>query len=305
MIRQCIVGFALAALAMTASADESIVARVNGVAIRSTELEQAIDRLLPRVSFHGGVSEEKRAAVRQKALDELISRELRYQDAVAKGIKLDKNMVNERLTAIRGQFNGKSEYEKALKRAGMTEDQLRVVVEKEVLVSQLTQKMTVEPSRVSDQALKEYYDKNRSKFRIPERMRLRVISMKEESKAKEAFQKIKDGEDFANVAAQMSEDQYSILGGDTGFIHKGRMVPEVEDFAWKLPKGNVGGPFLAGGMWFIIRVEEKVPARELSFEESKDKLRKEMESQRQNELMAKWLDELKAKAKIEIIQKNP
>ena len=305
MKRPFLIAVALIAIALTVSAVESIVAKVNGAAITSTELEQAIDRLLPRMSFHGGVSSEKRAEVRQKALDDLIGRELRYQDAVAKGMKPDKSMVKEQMAAIRGQFTSKSEYEKALKRAGMTEDQFREQVEKDVLVYQVTQRVTVEPSRMSDQALKEYYEKNRSKFQVPETIRLRVISMKEESKAKEAYQKIKSGEDFGNVAARMSEDNYSVTGGDVGTIHKGRMIPAVEDMAWKLPKGAVGGPLLAGGTWYIIRVEDRTPARDLSFDEVKARLRKELESQRSNELMEKWLGELKAKSTIEILPKNP
>ncbi len=304
MIRYLIAALLLAS-AVGVSADEAIVAKVNGVAIRSTQLEQAIDQLIPRVSFHGGVSEEKRAELRQKALDDLISKELRYQDAVAKGISLDKKMVKEQLESVRGQFDTKSDYGKALKRAGMTEGQLRETVEKEVLVYQLTQKMVVLPSRMSDAALKEYYDKNRDKFRQPESIRLRVISMKEESKAREAYQKVTSGEDFGNVAARMSEDNYRIMGGDTGYIHKGRLIPQVEDLAWKLPLGTVGGPVQGGGFWFIIKVEERSPARELTFDESKDKLRKELEARRSNELMEKWMDELKSRSKIEMIPDKP
>ncbi len=305
LMLRSIVFAALLLWATGISAQETVIARVNGAAITSNELEQAIDRLMPKMSFHGGVSDEKRSELHQKALDDLISRELRYQDAVAKGVKLDKKMVKDQMAAIRGQFDTKSDYEKALQRAGLTEAKLRDQVEKDVLVYQLTQKVVAEPSRMSDAALKEYYEKNRNKFRLPERIRLRVISMKEESKAREAYQKIKDGEDFGNVAAKMSEDNYRIMGGDTGYIHKGRMIPEVEELAWKLPKGAVGGPIQGGGFWFIIRVEEKSPARELTFDESKDKLRKELESQRSTELMDKWLDELRAKSKIEILSKNP
>ncbi len=302
-----IVCAALILSAVTLSAEEAIVATVNGVPIKASELEQAIDRLIPRISFHGEVSEEKRAELRDKALDDLISMELRYQDATAKGVKLDTKMVKEQMAAIRGQFNAKSDYEKALKRAGMTESTLRQQVEKEVLVYQLTQKTVVEPSRMADEALKEYYEKNRSKFRQPERVRLRVISVKEESKAREAYEKIRAGEDFGSVAAKMSEDNYRIMGGDTGYVHKGRFIPEIENLAWKLPNGAVGGPVQGqgNGTWFIIKVEDKSPERDLPFEEVKDKLRADLESKRSNELMAKWLAELKAKSRIEITSKKP
>ena len=73
-----IIGFLLMALISIPSyADDAIVARVNGAAITSRELEEAVDRLIPRSTYHGSVSEEKRAEFREKALEELVTRELR------------------------------------------------------------------------------------------------------------------------------------------------------------------------------------------------------------------------------------
>ena len=304
MLRRLVWMAILLLFSLSVLAEDSIVATVNGVAIRSTELEQAIDRLIPRISFHGGVTAEKRAELRDRALEDLISRELRYQDALARGMKLDKGMVKEQMAAVRGQFQSKAEYEKALERSGMTENQLRGQVEKDVLVYQVTEKVVTETSRVSDGDLKTYYEKNRSKFKQPESVHLRVISMKDEEKAREAFKRVKSGEDFGNVAARMSEDNYRIMGGDIGYMHKGRLLPKVEEAAWKLSKGGIGGPMLSGDTWFILKVEDKVPEKMISFDDAKDALRKDLEGQRSKDIMEKWITDLKTKASINIVIKK-
>ena len=297
-----IVSFLLIILLSSSSyADDAVVAKVNGVAITSRELEEAVDRLIPRSTYHGSVSEEKRAEFREKALEELVTRELRYQDALARGMKPDKKQVKEHMGKIRERFKSKKEYKKALEQAGVTEDQLRARVEKDVLVSQVMVKAVAEPSRMSDADVQEYYDKNTGKFKQPESVKLRLISTKDEKKAAEALAKIKAGEDFGNLAAAVSEDQYRVKGGDIGYQHRGKLLPELENAAFQMKIGEIRGLIKAENLWFIIKVEDKKAEQQMTFDESKDKLKKELESKRNKELSEKWMADLRAKAKIEYI----
>jgi parvulin-like peptidyl-prolyl isomerase len=102
----------------------------------------------------------------------------------------------------------------------------------------------------------------------------------------------------------MSEDDYRVKSGEIGYVHKGRMLPEIEDVAFKLKVGQISGLIKAGDYWYIIKVEDKQPQRQLSFDEIKDKLGKELEDQRLREKKDKWITELRAKAKIEILLKT-
>ena len=280
------------------------VAKVNGSVITSRDLEEAVDRLIPRATYHGNVSEDKRDELRQQALNGLIDRELLYQDAVARGMKPEKKLVEERMDVIRGRFSSKKDYQKALKEAGLTDEQLRERAQKTILVEENVRKNITEPAQMSDEALKDYYDKNISKFKQPESLRLRIISAKDEQRGKDALAKIKAGEDFGDVAARMSEDNYRIKGGDIGYVHKGRILPELENAAFnKMKIGEISGLIKAEGMWFIVKVEDVKPAHQMTFEESKARLKQELESKRTAELQEKWLAELHAKAKIEVLWK--
>jgi len=288
-------------LPLVAIAGAQTVAVVNGVAITQRQLEVAIDRLIPRATYHGGVTEEKRAEFRDQALEGLVTGELQYQDAVAKGLKPDKKAVSAELDRIRQRFSGKKEYKAALEREGMSDDALRAQIEKEVLVRQVIDKVVTVPARVSDDALREYYDQNTARYKKPEAVRLRIISVQDEKKAKEAMAKITAGEDFGKIAARMSEDNYRIKGGDVGFVHQGRIYPELEAVAFKMTPGSVAGPILAEKKWFILKLEQRQPAQQLSFSDVKETLRRDLEQKRSTELMDAWMNQLRAKAKIEIL----
>ncbi len=295
--------------ALPLPAAEHVVARVNGVVISASELDAAVSRQIATATYHGSVPEERRPEFQEQALQKLILRELQYQDAVSQGIKPDKKLTKTRMESIKNKFNSGKEYKKALSDAGLTEDDIRAGVEKNLVVEEVINKTGVEPARWKDAELKTYYDSNRDKFKQPESVKLRIISVAAEKKATEALALIKAGETFGAIAGKMSEDNYRTTGGDLGYIHRGRIYPELEREAFAMRPGEVSNPVRAEGMWFIIKVEEKKPEQLITFEETKDKLRKELEAKRSAELLEKWNQELRVKAKIEILldgnEKNP
>ncbi len=290
--------------ALPTHSEEAVVARVNKVNITARELETAVDRLIPRSTYHGAITEERRSEFREQALQELITTELQYQDARSRGIKPDKKQVQEQMDQIRAKFNSKKEWRAALEQAGMSEDQLRTQIEKGFLVRSVIEKTVAEPAKVSDAELREYYDKNTDKFKQPESMRLRIITASEESKAKDAFDRIKRGEDFGTVAGTLSEDNFRIMGGDIGYVHRGRIYPGLENAALLMKAGEIRGPIKTEGKWFVIKLEDRKPEYQLSFAESRDKLKKELEKKRMDELMDKWNNDLRTKGMVEVLIKK-
>ena len=288
--------------AAASSAEDTAVVKVNGDTLTSRDLETELNRLVPRTTFHGGVSKVKRDEYRDKALQNLIDHQLQYQDAVAKGMKPDKKQVKTRMEQIRAKFATKKEYKAALKQAGATEDELRTRIERDILIQDVTTKTVDEPAKANEAELREYYDKNIAMFKQPEAVQLMMISMKDKKKARAALKKIKGGEDFAAVAERMSEDDYRVKGGDFGYIHRGRLKsPKIENEAFRLKAGEMSGLLHADGTWFIIRAGEKKPEVQMTFEQMKYKLKADIEAQRTAELTKKWMADLRAKAKIEIL----
>jgi len=260
--------------------------------------------LIPRSSYHGTLAEKRRDEFRQKALEDLIDHELQYQDAVARGMKPARKEVKKWMKQVRKSYKSKKEYQAALAQAGMSERELRKQIEKNVLVQAVIHMTVTEPAGMTEAGLQDYYRKNMSKFLQPESVRLRIFSTKDEGKAREILKRIKAGDDFGALAAKKSEDKFRIRGGDMGYIHRGRILPEAETVAFALRTGEVSGLVKAQGTWLIMKVEDRRPEHQLSFEEARDKLKKKLEAGRAEELMTKWVADLRAKAKIEIVIKK-
>jgi len=113
--------------------------------------------------------------------------------------------------------------------------------------------------------------------------------------------RLKDGEDFSELARKHSEDTESAKrGGDLGFFLKGWMVPEFDKVAFSLPVGEVSDAVETQFGYHLIRVEEKKAAHKPSFEEVQDQLSQALFSMRVQKELEKLVLDLRAKGTLEV-----
>lgn len=293
-----------------------VVARVNGVAITEAELQDEMEALYPSNTAHGGLRPERMKEIRSKALDELIVRELAYQQAAKSGEVAPAREVRAEFDRLRQRY-GAVRFDRSLQESGLTRQQYLKRLERRLTLERMMRSKVVEPSRLGPAALRAYYDQNRKKFERPERVRTRLILIglepqakpEEERKAREKIERIyrelKAGKDFAALAREHSEDFYRMKGGDVGWMHRGTMDPEFEELAFKLPVGEVSRPFRTPYGYNLLKVEAREPARLMAFEEIQDKLKQELEEKRFEEIRDAWVKELRKGAKVEVFDAPP
>ena len=97
--------------------------------------------------------------------------------------------------------------------------------------------------------------------------------------------RVKDGEDFAKVATELSKDPAGD-GGDLGWFTKDRMVPEFADAAFKLEPGQISDPVKTQFGWHIIKVEEKRMKTFPPFEQVKEQAARYVAQKAQTDLIA-------------------
>lgn len=306
----CQILIAILFLYSSAIASERIVATVNGVPITEAEVERQIELELPKVLYHDNITEEKRLKYREKAIEELIIRELFYQEAKEKGIKVQGSKVKEVFNSYKAQYGGEEGLKKALNVKELDTEGIKKEIEKTLIVDEFERSYIENNSRITDAELKEYYEKNKDSFREPDKIRLREIFVsvpydadyktieEKKKKADDILKRIKAGEDFADLAWKYSEDPYAVKGGDIGYMHRGRLSPELEDVAFKLKPGEVSGLIEVKAGYFIIKVEDFISSRLIGFNEIKDKLRKDLQDKRKKEVREELIKRLKAKAII-------
>lgn len=276
----------------------SVVAKVNGKKITREEFNNMMTRLLQQQEQSGAqVSAEQRLQGENNVLDALIEYNLIVQEAKRQKIKVSKDEVNKQFNEISKQFPDKKTFREQLTRMGLSERKLRALIEEEKLYTKFGEQ--VRKVKVTAKDIADAFVQVHARHIL-----IKTEEGKEkaaEKKAKEVLAKVKAGGDFAQLAKQYSDDPGSKEnGGDLGFFGQGQMVPAFEKAAFALKKNEVSDLVKSDYGYHIIQVLDRKEAKGEEFEKQKKDLEKQVKEKKGQDAYKQMLDDLKAKAKIEI-----
>jgi peptidyl-prolyl cis-trans isomerase C len=300
------------AYAAESQSAEQKVAVVNGTIIKQAELDSETNRYLDRLQRTGrSPNDLERSQIKKQVLENLIARELLYQESQKKGIKADQQEIDAQLTGLKGRFPNEAEFKNALSRNNLTEADLRSQFERDLAIKKLLDGQIGDKIAVSEKETRAYYDSNLETFKKPEQVRASHILIKvdpgaDEAKKAEARTKIeslqtklKKGEDFGALAKEYSEGPSGPKGGDLGFFGRGQMVKPFEETAFAMKPGQVSDMVETNFGYHLIMVSDRTPEGTIPYEEVKDRLQQFLKQQKVQEAIARYVETLKGKAKIE------
>lgn len=233
------------------AADTDVIAKVNGEPVTQSELEQyRLER--------PGVPEDQ-------LVDELVARELIYQDALRRGLDKD--------TQVKREIEDMRE---------------RVLMAAAV-------RQTLEDNPVREDELRSEYDKLKEQLTRQE-YRASHILVADEAKAKAIIKELDKGADFAELARKNSTGPTSVNGGDLGWFTAEQMVPPFAEAVRSLTKGSyTKAPVQTQYGWHVIRLEDTRTVPPPAFEEVKERLHAALQQRR----IAEYVENLRKRAKLE------
>lgn len=249
----------------------------------------------------------------KQILDGMVAQALLAADARAQGITVSDEELKPQLAALRGRFPDEATYKKALEKEGLSEKQLQEKLREEATIQKYLGSKVFKEVAVTDQAAREFYDKNQDKMQRPERAHLRHILIgvkpdaaaadkeKAREKAEDLLERIKGGEDFAKLAAENSDDQGSkVRGGDLSWMARGETVPPFEKAAFALTKPNdLSGVVETQFGYHIIQLVERKAASAVPFEEARPQITQMLQQRQAGERLQAHVETLKKKGKVE------
>ncbi len=157
----------------------------------------------------------------------------------------------------------------------------------------------------TEEALRQRYEAEKDRFRKPEQRRARHILIaldpqadaQAEAQAKAKIEAVRErlvgGEDFAEVAKEVSEDPGSApQGGDLGWFGRGLMDPAFEQAAFRLKQDEISAPVRSAFGYHLIQVTGIQPETIQPFEQVKDKLRAEIAKEQGEGRFFDWAERL-------------
>ena len=292
---------------------ERVLVKVNDVSITLKVLNRAVQQRIPATG-HRTLSQKRFSEIQREELDRLIVTELLVQEARRLEIKVDPAEIDSELKDIRDRFPEKSQFEQALQQQDLTLADIHRGLERHIMTQKVIDQEVHSRIHLTDSELRSYYDGYLEQFQIPEQIRLRLILVRVDpsglredweegrKKARKLADRVRSGEDFASLAKEFSDDEETRLkGGDMGLLHRGRLpYYELESIAFSHGVGEVSDPVATLYGYVVFKVEEKRPAKQLTYDEvNKELLRREMREAASKRRFDEWMENLKAKADIQ------
>ncbi|AOY60324.1 MULTISPECIES: peptidylprolyl isomerase [Desulfococcus] len=291
-----------------------VAAVVNGKEISRDALNRELTLVTHRLAGQGqNIDKDQLEKIEGNVLNNMIDRELLYQDALKNGIKPDDKAVDTQMDTMKSNFPGDAEYRQALEMMKTTEADLRTNIAQSMVIQQLIESRIAPGIEITDAQSKSFYDTNPQFFKKPEQIKASHILIKADASAGEADKaaarkkieeiqdKLKKGEKFDALAKQYSEDPSSAQGGDLGYFSRGQMVKPFEETAFAMKKGDVSDIVVTQFGYHLIQVMDKKPESTTAYDEAKPRIGEHLKREKMIEAINVYIEKLKADAKIEIL----
>lgn len=121
-----------------------------------------------------------------------------------------------------------------------------------------------------------------------------------EQQAQELYKRLNNGDDFALIAREYSDDPGSgAQGGELGWVNVGDMVPSFNDTMLHTPIGQISAPFKSQFGWHILQVEDKRET-DVGVENQRNQVRNLLYGRRFEDELPIWLRKIRSEAYVEI-----
>lgn len=288
---------------------------VNGAEISNLRLERHFDEYVKGKgrNITKMINPKVYKKLKREALDQLIEKELLWQEAQRRGIQVSDADVAAALKEQESQYKTRDAYLRKLENAGFDEKSYADYVRREIAIQRCIE-TAFPPKPVTDADIHEFYVANPDKFTRPEAVRARHILIQvpagsDAATRQAARARIEDvlakarkkGADFAELARKYSEDSSAADGGDLGIFPRGRMVGPFEAAAFSLKAGQISGVVETEYGYHVIKVEEYFPKKLVSEDEARERVRAAMTAARRDEAVREGVKALRAQAKVQIL----
>ncbi|MBS4025783.1 MAG: peptidylprolyl isomerase [Clostridia bacterium] len=153
---------------------------------------------------------------------------------------------------------------------------------------------------VEEEEMKSYFEGNKEMFNQPEMVKASHILVDSEEKAFNIIEEMNNGKSFEDAAMEYSSCPSKEAGGDLGQFSRGQMVPEFEEAAFNMEVDSISNPVKTQFGYHIIKLVEKNESEEVTFEDVKADLERQVLTKKQEKTYMDKINHLKGKYPVEL-----
>ncbi len=293
------------------------VAKVNNKQLFETQLDSAVKEYNETLKDQGinikSLGQDQMHHVRKFMLQKMVERELLHQEAIKKKIEVAAAEIEKIMGDMEKRYPSRQAFLDDILKDGQTKEAYKDRLAYDILVNKIAAKKYEERKKqLSGDEINTFYQSNHQLFTQPESVKIGHILLKipedadtkEWGKAKDKLRNLRSNkEDFRELAKKHSKCSSSKKGGDLGYYSRGQLYPPLEIVAFKLKENEVSQPVESREGVHLIKLYERRPQGFIPpFEEIKEQVGKVAKTEQAQKIYQEYIDELKQKASIEILE---
>ena len=307
---------------------EEIIARVNNEIITKSDLDKA------RASAEDDARQECQGkctpdqlktdiADRQKnSLRDLIDQSLLVQRGKDMGINVEPELIK-RLDQIRIQnkLESMEDLEKAVSsyradpaqgsNQGMNWEDFKNNIRNNLLTQRVISNEVGSHITIGKEEIEKYYNEHKQEYVRPEQVALREIVVSTEGKpeselpdlkkkAETALKRVKDGEDFGEIAKRFSDGSTAKQGGFLGIYKRGELSQQLEDIVFKMKKSDLSDVLDTKQGYLVLQVLEHFDEGQQTLAKVENEIMDHLYSERMEPAMRAYLKTLREQSYVVI-----
>ena len=247
---------------------DSVAAIVDNDVIMKSQLDQRVHEVEQTIAKRGGGTPPANV-LQQQVLERLIVENLQLQIGDRSGIRITDEELNQAMETIAQRNNmNLTQFRGALSRDGVSYEDARDQVRREMVISRVRQRRVAERIQVSEQEVKNFLASDLGKMQLSQEYHLANIliptpeSASSEAiqnaarQAKDVYDQLQKGADFGQTAIAKSSSDNALEGGDMGWRKSAQLPPPFDSLIASLPVGGISQPVRTPGGFIILKVLE-------------------------------------------------
>jgi peptidyl-prolyl cis-trans isomerase C len=291
----------------------TIIASVNGVAIKKKDFKWAFSSEEQWLVSKGSIlNEEETAQLKKASFDNIINRELLYQESVRQHIEISDLKVEEEYGKLKASMPSDVDLINIKKELDLSEQEIKSEFKKSFAIEELIARSLEGRRAITEKEMKDFYESHPDKFTVQGPVRASHILIKVDQKtdaakksearkkAESLLARIKKGEDFAELAKKYSDCSSSTKGGDLGYVRIGQTTGPFEKAVFALNPGETSGIVETIFGYHIIKAFDRKPAKKFAYDDIKVSLKEFLINEKSKSKELEYISRLKKNSKIEV-----
>lgn len=264
--------------------------------------EDELKTEIMQAAFEMGIPKDNLKQYLDPLLQRIIDLHLILEYGQSHGIHLTDTEFITSLKEVEDDYP-ESEFKKMLLQNFIDYDEWKDEFQRRLLIKKIISSALKDFSPVTVDEIKHYFNTHREEFRHGERLKVRQVVTSTRSEAGKVLQKLNQGQNWEELAAQFSIAPEAKEGGVMGWISRGVLEESMEETVFSLAPGRPSSVVKTPYGFHIFEVMERVPAGEDSLPQAMVAIESKLSQARRDKLYQKWLQDLRRKLSVKVNHK--